>query len=194
MDKIAAKQECKNGFTTHDMIVMSICAATYGALGLFVSLLDHLASQLLGLYGGYLVAGLLNAPGITSAYLLRKPGVAFVTQNLFGFAQLAFGSPDGAYLLWYTLAEGTGQELFFFLTRYRKWNNLALGGCGIMSFAAAQVPTYLIYRLGAMPLWNWLAPIILAGVPSAAIFSIILPRTAFSVVSMAGLRPPSAEK
>ncbi len=189
MSRTTAKGVRSHGdrFTTFDMIVMAVCAAAFGAAALFITLLDHAATQVFGLYGGYLAAGLLNAPGITGAYVIRKRGTAFITQNLFGLAQLAFGNPYGASLLWYTLAESIGQELVLAVFLYRRWGNVTLAICGIVSFAAAQVPTYVLFGFGAMPVWSWLAPMALAGAPSAAVCCLILPRLTLSVLATAGL-------
>lgn len=168
----AATRNQQRRWSTSDCIVVAVVAAAFGTLALFYGVLSRIAGQVLGLYGGYLVGGLFHAPGICLAYALRKPWVAFVTQNLFGVTQLLFGNPDGAIVLWFTFFESLAQELIFFPFRGQSHSLLTVGVAGAASLWAAQIPTYFIYSFHSMPTLAWLLPIVAVGMPSSVAFCV----------------------
>lgn len=182
----ATEQESKylDRYSVSDLVQMAIIAAIFGAIAIYnMVILEFLRLGALGLYGGMLVGGLFNVPGIMAYGLIRKKGVAFITQNLFGFAQLLFGNPIGFVVLWFTFAEAVGQELVFALFRYRRagdWRVWAVAG--IASAIGAQIPNYIIYGFGGMPLWSWLLPLLVTGIPSAIILPIILTKAVLRIV------------
>ena len=186
MKEMRVKDGKPGGFDTFsilDVVFMAIVAAIFGILAVYNLLITDYLRVALGLYGGLIVGGLFHVPGIIAFTVIKKKGAAFITQNLFGISQLMFGSPVGFLVLFFTGAESLGLELTFFLFKYPQKDKTYIWAiAGMVSTLFAQIPNYLVYGFGGMPWWSWVLPIIFVGVPSGAIFSILLTRAALHVI------------
>ena len=166
-------------FSLHRMAAIATIAAAFGVVALFNQTLTDLARGLFGFYGAMVFGGLFQCPGILAYALIQRRWVAFAAQNLFGLAQLALGNPLGLLVLSFTFAEAVAQEAVLRPTPTRlagDWRIWALAG--IASWFAAQIPNYFLFGLGDMPLWAWLLPIIVVGIPSSVIFPVAICTTA----------------
>ncbi len=170
-------------FTTTDLVIIAIIAAVFGVIGVYNQLITNLLIIPFGFYGGMIVGGLFQTPGIMAYAIMKKKGASFVTQNLFGIAQLLFGNPFGFLLLLFTFSQSLGQELTFFCSKYKRagdWKMWALAGA--VSWIFAQVPNYALYGFGDMAWWSWLIPLIVVGIPSSILFPTLLTKAVLKIV------------
>lgn len=86
-----------------------------------------------------IVFGLWFVVSIVAAYIIRKPGVAFVSETIAAAVQVMVGHPAGFLLLLSGIFQGAGAEAVFAATRwrnYRLWVLMAAGaGSAVFSFA-----------------------------------------------------------
>lgn len=156
-------------------VSMATIAAAFAVVALFNQALTDVARAAFGFYGAMLFGGLFQTPGILAYALIGRRGTAFITQNVFGLMQLAMGNPAGFVVLWFTFAEALGQEAFLLTTPKRAYDRpWVWGGAGVASWLAAQVPNYFLFGLGEMPLWSWLLPIIVVGIPVSILTPIVI--------------------
>lgn len=111
----------------------------WGPLRVAMGPLGDLAQN--ALIGGWFVVAPL------AIYIVRKPLVGVTTEILASVIEVVFlGSPVGPILLLTGLVQGTGSELPFFLTRYRRygWTMFGLSGLSAALFSLV----YNMFRLG----------------------------------------------
>jgi len=111
----------------------------WGPLRVAMGPLGDLAQNVL--IGGWFVVAPL------AIYIVRKPLVGVTTEILASVIEVVFlGSPVGPILLLTGLVQGTGSELPFFLTRYRRytWTTFGLSGLSAALFSLV----YNMVRLG----------------------------------------------
>lgn len=119
-----------------DIVVGAILSVVFGAVYMgwdwLTSLFPTTISPVVqGLWNGvwWLAAGLV-------AYIVRRPGAAFLAEVVSAFFEFAFGSPYGFGAVISGLVQGAGAEVGFGLGRWRSYNmgmmalSGALGGVG----------------------------------------------------------------
>ena len=92
-----------------------------------------------------------------AAYIIRKPGVALVTEVLASAIELLMGNSGGLTVVLTGIIQGAGAEVVFALFRYKKWTlgSLTLGAM----LSAVFIFCYELYYLNYIAL----APGLLAG-------------------------------
>ncbi|OZU88950.1 thiamine permease [Virgibacillus indicus] len=97
---------------------------------------------LVGLFGpiGYdLIFGIWFIVSIIAAYILRKPGAAFLSETIAAMVEVLIGNAVGPMLIVSGMIQGLGAEAAFAATRWKNysvWVLMAAGaGSGITSFA-----------------------------------------------------------
>jgi len=169
-----AKRSIFSGISTRDIVVIVIVAAVLGAIGVYNQWLNYILSAAFGVFGWKLLSGLFHTPGVLAANFTRKRWVAFVTQNLFAVTQLLLGASLGLVLFWLTLFEGVGQELVFYLFRYKKWTWWTIVLAGMASSLFASIPSYFLFGLGEMTWYTWIPAEVGVGMLSAALANFLI--------------------
>lgn len=97
---------------------------------------------LVGFFGpiGYdLIFGIWFIVSIIAAYILRKPGAAFLSETIAAMVEVLIGNAVGPMLIVSGMIQGLGAEAAFAATRWKNysvWVLMAAGaGSGITSFA-----------------------------------------------------------
>lgn len=131
---------------TQDFVLLAVLATALGALYLiwlqawiWAAVLTFGVGAQVGqelFFGLWLVAGPLGA------YIVRRPGAAFLAESLAALVEVLMGAPAGPILVVTGIMQAVGAELVFALTRYRSW------GWGTMLAAGAAT------AIVAIP-WNW---------------------------------------
>ncbi|ADU51440.1 ABC-type thiamin-related transport system, permease component 1, predicted [Thermaerobacter marianensis DSM 12885] len=85
------------------------------------------------------VYGIWFIASTVAAYIIRKPGVAFVAELVAAAGELLLGSPDVLWVLLYGGLQGLGAEAAFALLRYRRFDLPALALAGGLA-AVASIP------------------------------------------------------
>ncbi len=91
------------------------------------------------IYGVWFMAATL------AAYIIRKPGVALVTELLAAFIELLMGNHGGLNVVLTGIIQGGAAELGFALFRYKKWNlsSMTVASC----FSAIAIFIYELWYL-----------------------------------------------
>lgn len=121
-----------------DVIMMAILGVIFSAVYLMVfqgGLAISTALTPFGLsnFGFELIYGIWFMAATLAAYIIRKPGVAFVTEMLAAAVELLMGNSGGVVVVLTGAIQGLGAELGFALFRYKRWDLLSMSVSGIIA-------------------------------------------------------------
>ncbi len=144
-----------------DVIMMAILGVVFAAVYLAVfqgglALSTALTPLGLSAFGFEIIYGVWFMAATLAAYIIRKPGVALITELLAAAVELLMGNSGGLTVVLTGLIQGAGAELAFAIFRYKKWNLLSMSLAGILS--ALFIFCYELYYLNYIAL----APALLA--------------------------------
>ena len=129
-------------WNTRDILVTAAIAA---ALTIVLTGANYLMAPLhaLGPAAAWAITGVWVIPGVLTAYVVRRPGAAFVSQLLAGIMQAPF-SPFGWMTVIRALVTGIPSEAIFLATRYRNYRLPLLlvvaGVANVVHLAVGYVP------------------------------------------------------
>jgi energy-coupling factor transport system substrate-specific component len=129
-------------WTTRDILVTAAIAA---ALAIVSTGANYLMAPLhaLGPAAAWAITGIWVIPGVFTAYVVRRPGAAFLSQLLTGIMQAPF-SPFGWTTVIRALVTGVPSEGIFLATRYRNYRLPLLlvvaGVANVVHLAVGYVP------------------------------------------------------
>lgn len=174
-----------------DVIMMAILGVVFSAVYLAVfqgglALSTALTPAGLAPFGFEMIYGVWFMAATLAAYIIRKPGVALVTEVLASFIELLMGNSGGLTVVLTGVIQGVGTELAFALFRYKKWNLGVMCLGSILS--AVFIFCYELYYLNYIAL----APTLLAAqlavrFVSAVVFSGIICKLAGDALAKTGV-------
>lgn len=114
-----------------DILLMAVLGLIFaivymGAVQLGLVIQTALTPAGWGLLGFEIVYGIWFMAATLAAFIMRKPGVAFVTEFLAGTIELLLGNSGGMQVVLTALIQATGLELCFALHGYRRWGRAAM--------------------------------------------------------------------
>lgn len=115
-------------FTTVELVFIAVVGVVFGIvnnlLGIVYTAINAVNPTLAVLFAPFGIVAVL------AAYVVRKPGAAFLAGIINGLVQFLAGNPAGVWTLGFGLAHGIGVELAFGLFGYKKfdWGNCFLAG------------------------------------------------------------------
>ena len=121
-----------------DMIMMAMLGVVFSAVYLAVFDGGVMLSTLLtptGLsnFSFEIIYGVWFMAATLAAYIIRKPGVALVTEMLASAIELLMGNSGGLTVVLTGAIQGAGAELVFALFRYKKWDLASMSLAGMLS-------------------------------------------------------------
>lgn len=160
-----------------DIIMMAILGVVFSAVYLAVFdggvlLSTLLAPAGLGNFSFEIIYGVWFMAATLAAYIIRKPGVALLTEVLASAIELLMGNSGGLTVVLTGVIQGAGAELVFALFRYKKWDLISMSLAGMMSAVfifvyelfylnyIALAPTLLIAQLAV----RFISAIVFSGV------------------------------
>ena len=174
-----------------DVIMMAILGVVFAAVYMAVfqgglALSTALTPFGLSNFGFEIIYGVWFMAATLAAYIIRKPGVALITEMLASAIELLMGNSGGLTVVLTGFIQGLGAEAVFAAFRYRKWDTVSMILAGIAS--AFLIFCYEIYYLNYITL----SPVLLIGqltvrFISAAIFSGIVCRLAGDALAKTGV-------
>lgn len=174
-----------------DVIMMAILGVVFAAVYMAVfqgglALSTALTPFGLSNFGFEIIYGVWFMAATLAAYIIRKPGVALITEMLASAIELLMGNSGGLTVVLTGFIQGLGAEAVFAAFRYRKWDTVSMILAGIAS--AFLIFCYELYYLNYITL----SPILLIGqltvrFISAAIFSGIICRLAGDALAKTGV-------
>ncbi len=138
-----------------DVIMMAILGVVFAAVYLAVfqgglALSTALTPAGLSAFGFEIIYGVWFMASTLAAYIIRKPGVALITEILAAAVELLMGNSGSLTVVLTGLIQGAGAELAFAIFRYKKWNLLSMSLAGILS--ALFIFCYELYYLNYISL------------------------------------------
>lgn len=97
-----------------------------------------------------IVMGFWFIVSIIAAAIIRKPGVALLSEMLAAAVQILLGSPAGLLLLLTGFVQGAGAEAVFAATRYRRWSLPVLMAAGVGAAVASFAYTWVRFDYGSL--------------------------------------------
>lgn len=174
-----------------DVIMMAILGVVFSAVYMAVfqgglALSTALTPAGLSPFGFEIIYGVWFMAATLAAYIIRKPGVALVTEVLASAIELLMGNSGGLTVVLTGIIQGLGAEVIFAAFRYKKWNlgTLCLGGM----LSAVFIFCYELYYLNYIAL----APSLLISqlavrLVSAALFSGLVCKLAGDALAKTGV-------
>lgn len=132
------------GLSMRDVIFVCLVSVLFGVVYLGAVYLSSSISTVLTPIGLQaftyeVIFGVWFMASTFIGYLLRRPGVALVTEMLAALVEVLLGSFFGPMVLVAGLVQGLGAEIGFAIFGYRRWDAtsmfVAAAGCTVTSFA-----------------------------------------------------------
>lgn len=140
----------KQHWELKDVIMMAILGVIFAAVYLAVfqgglALSTALTPFGLSAFGFEAIYGVWFMAATLAAYIIRKPGVAFITEVLAAAVELLMGNTGGLVCVLTGAIQGLGAELGFAIFRYKRWNLLSMTLSSAL--AAVFIFCYELYYL-----------------------------------------------
>lgn len=140
----------KNSIQLKDVVMMAVLGILFAAvyMGMFyagMALQGVLTPAGLGNFAFEAVYGSWFMAATIAAYIIRKPGVALITEVLAAGLELLMGNSGGVTVVLTGLIQGVGCELAFAMFRYKRFDLLSMTLSGV--FAAIFIFVYELYYL-----------------------------------------------
>ncbi len=140
----------KTAWKLKDVILMAVFGVVFAAVYLAVfyggtAISAALTPFGLASFGFEVIYGIWFMAATLAAYILRKPGVALITEVLAAAVELLMGNSGGITVVLTGFIQGLGAELVFMMFRYKKWDFLSMSLAGMLS--ALFIFCYELYFL-----------------------------------------------
>jgi energy-coupling factor transport system substrate-specific component len=130
-----------------DIVLTAGLAVIIGLAFSFWSIIVYpIGTTLLGPIGVSFLYGVWFLGGLIPAYIIRKPGVAFLGEFIASHVELLTGSPYGPLLTYYAVTQGLATELVFAALRYRRWDLKVMLLAGAAPGLPAIAMDYYLYQ------------------------------------------------
>mgnify|MGYP001337767524 CR=1 FL=1 len=133
-----------------EIIVMASISVVFGVLYLVWIFFGQFIEGLFGPIVSGLIRGMWVMAPIVCAYIIRKPGAAFISELIAAGSEVLFGSVSAGTVMLLGFTQGIGVELAFAVTRYRSYRLPVLMLAGMLGMAGNFLPLYYITGYGEM--------------------------------------------
>ncbi|MFK2825318.1 ECF transporter S component [Bacillus sp. B190/17] len=142
----------KKSLTIREVILTIIIAILFGAVYKVWGTV-YTASSAVVPFLGQIVYPMWFVAGIVAAYIIRKPGVAFLAEFAAASGELLSGSQFGLPVLVSGFLQGIGAELVFAAFRYKRWDLSVVLLASLAACAGSLLGDYAIRGFGAKTLF-----------------------------------------
>ncbi len=167
----------KGIFGSLTAVDIALTAGLSVIIGLMFTVLSNFvgpAISVLGPLSSPLIYGLWFLGGVIPAYIIRKPGIAFLGEFIAALVSVLTGSQYGWIVVLYGATQGLASEIAFMLFMYKRWDVLAVGLSGALAaIPAIFLDTYLYGSYLDLSIWLRLIAFIVTFI-SGAFFAIVL--------------------
>lgn len=139
-----------NMWTLRETLIVAVLGAVFGVLYLGWVQVWLIAQAVFGPVTMDVVMGFWFIVSIIAAAIIRKPGVALVSEVLAAATQVLMGSPAGLLLLLTGFVQGLGCEVVFAATRWRNYSLPVLMAAGMGASVFSFVYTWIRFDYGAL--------------------------------------------
>jgi energy-coupling factor transport system substrate-specific component len=137
-------------WTLRETLIVAVLGAVFGVLYLGWVQVWLVLQAIFGPVTMDVVMGFWFIVSIIAAAIIRKPGVALVSEVMAAAVQVLIGSPAGLVLLLTGLVQGAGAEVVFAATRWRRYSLPVLMASGMGAAVFSFVYTWFRFDYGSL--------------------------------------------
>ena len=137
-------------WSLRETLIVSVLGAVFGVLYLGWVQVWLVLQAIFGPVTMDIVMGFWFVVSIIAAAIIRKPGVALVSEVMAAAVQVLLGSPAGLLLLLTGLVQGAGAEAVFAATRWRRYSLAVLMAAGMGAAVFSFAYTWVRFDYGAL--------------------------------------------
>ena len=139
-----------NIWTLRETLIVAVLGAVFGVLYLGWVQVWLIAQAIFGPVTMDVVMGFWFIVSMIAAAIIRKPGVALISEVLAAGTQILLGSPAGLILLLTGLVQGAGAEAVFAATRWKRYSLPVLMAAGVGAAVFSFAYTWIRFDYGAL--------------------------------------------
>ena len=140
----------RSTWTLRETVIVAVLGAVFGVLYLGWVQVWLALQAIFGAVTMDVVMGFWFIVSIISAAIIRKPGVALISEVMAAAIQVLLGSPAGLLLLLTGLVQGAGAEAVFAATRWRRYSLPVLMAAGMGAALASFAYTWIRFDYGSL--------------------------------------------
>lgn len=140
----------QRAWTLRETLIIAVLGAVFGVLYLGWVQVWLVLQALFGPVTMDVVMGFWFIVSIIAAAIIRKPGVAIVSEVMAAAVQILMGSPAGLLLLLTGLVQGAGAEAVFAATRWRRFSLPVLMAAGAGAAVFSFVYTWIRFDYASL--------------------------------------------
>lgn len=133
-----------------EVIVLSVLSVVFAVVYLLFLQLGNVLFGIFGLIGYDLIFGIWFIVSIIAAYIIRKPGAAFLSETIAATIEVMIGNAVGPRLIFSGMIQGLGAEMVFASTKWKNYSIWVLMLAGMGSSVFSFVWGYFISGFAAL--------------------------------------------
>jgi energy-coupling factor transport system substrate-specific component len=137
-------------WTLRETLIVAVLGAVFGVLYLGWVQVWLVLQAVFGPVTMDVVMGFWFIVSMVAAAIIRKPGVALVSEVMAAAVQVLMGSPAGLLLLLTGLVQGAGAEAVFAATRWRRYSLAVLMAAGMGAAVFSFAYTWVRFDYGGL--------------------------------------------
>ena len=137
-------------WTLRETLIVAVLGAVFGVLYLGWVQVWLVLQAVFGPVTMDVVMGFWFIVSMIAAAIIRKPGVALVSEVMAAAVQVLIGSPAGLLLLLTGLVQGAGAEVVFAATRWRRYSLPVLMAAGMGAAVFSFAYTWIRFDYGSL--------------------------------------------
>ncbi|HEX5564536.1 MAG TPA: ECF transporter S component [Sporosarcina sp.] len=133
-----------------EIVVLSALSVVFAIVYLAFLPLGKLLFGFFGPIGYDLIFGIWFIVSIIAAYIIRKPGAAFLSETIAAMVEVLIGNAVGPMLIVVGMVQGIGAEAVFAATRWRLYSTWVLMLAGVGSAVTSFIYGYFMSGYAAL--------------------------------------------
>jgi energy-coupling factor transport system permease protein len=133
-----------------EVIVLSVLAVVFAVVYLLFLQLGNVLFGLFGLIGYDIIFGIWFIVSIIAAYIIRKPGAAFLSETVAATVEVMLGNAVGPQLIISGMIQGLGAEAVFAATKWKNYSTWVLMAAGMGSSVFSFVWGFYVSGFAAL--------------------------------------------
>lgn len=127
-----------------EVVLVSVLSVVFAVVYLLFVHIGNLWAGLIGPIAYEWIFGIWFIVSIISAYIIRKPGAAFMSEVMAATIEMLIGNAIGPRIILVGIVQGLGAEAVFAMTGYRRYELWVLMLAGFGSAVTSFVYTYFM--------------------------------------------------
>ncbi|RLL43591.1 thiamine permease [Oceanobacillus piezotolerans] len=133
-----------------EIVVMAALAVVFGVVYLAFLPVGGVLAGLMGPIGYDFIFGIWFIVSIIAAYIIQKPGAAFLSETIAAMIEVLLGNAVGPMLIVSGMIQGIGAEAVFAATRWRNYSTWVLMAAGMGSAVTSFIYGYFMSGFAAL--------------------------------------------